>query len=181
MNEMLKKLLAALSLQETATEAEALAAVAALKTNVATLTAQIDTPDPTKFAPMATLTALQGENAGLQTKVAALQAELDGGKLDRLISDAKAAGKITPATEPMMREIGKKDFAALSALIDASTPVVKPGETQTGGKGQGGDTDLQDGNAIAQAALSYQTEQAAKGITVSTVQAVAHVTKQKGA
>jgi hypothetical protein len=35
MNDLLKKLLAALGLQETATEAEALAAVAALKTNVA--------------------------------------------------------------------------------------------------------------------------------------------------
>lgn len=137
MNEMLKRLLAALGLQETATEAEALSAVAALKTNVAALTAQVATPDPAKFVPMATLTALQGENAGLASKVAALQAELDGGKLDKLIEDAKAAGKITPATEPTMREIGKKDFAALSALIDASTPVVKPNETQTGGKGGG--------------------------------------------
>lgn len=183
MNEMLKKLLAALGLQETATEAEALSAVAALKTNVAALTAQVaevNSPDPAKFVPIATLTALQGENAGLQTKVAALQAELDGGKLDKLINDAKAAGKITPATEPLMRDIGKKDFAALSKLIDASTPVVKPGQTQTGGQGQEGG-EMKDGNAIAQAALTYQTEQAAKGITVTTVQAVAHVTKQKGA
>lgn len=73
----------------------------------------------------------------LQTKVAALQAEIDGGKLDALIDAAKAVGKITPATEPMMREIGKKDFAALSALIDASTPVVTPGQTQSGGKAGG--------------------------------------------
>lgn len=137
MNEMLKKLLAALSLQETATEAEALSAVAALKTNVASLTAQAAAPDPAKFAPIATLTALQGENAGLQTKLAALQAEVDGGKLDTLINAAKAAGKITPATEPLMREIGKKDYAALSALIDASTPVVTPGRTQSGGQGGG--------------------------------------------
>lgn len=137
MNEMLKKLLAALSLQETATEAEALSAVAALKTNVASLTAQAAAPDPAKFAPIATLTALQGENAGLQTKLAALQAEVDGGKLDTLINAAKAAGKITPATEPLMREIGKKDYAALSALIDASTPVVPPGRTQSGGQGGG--------------------------------------------
>ena len=141
MNETLKKLLAAIGLQETATEAEALSAVAALRNNVASLAAQVaevNSPDPAKFVPIATLTALQGENAGLQTKMAALQAEVDGGKLDTLINDAKAAGKITPATEPTMREIGKKDFAALSALIEASTPVVKPGETQTGGKGGGG-------------------------------------------
>lgn len=157
MNEMLKRLLAALGLQETATEAEALSAVAALKTNVAALTAQVATPDPAKFVPMATLTALQGENAGLASKVAALQAELDGGKLDKLIEDAKAAGKITPATEPTMREIGKKDFAALSALIDASTPVVKPNETQTGGKG----------GAEGTAALSAEQKQviAALGMT----------------
>ena len=137
MNELLKKLLAALGLQESATEVEALSAVAALKTNVAALSAQVAAPDPSRFAPIATLTALQGENAGLQTKLASLQAEIDGGKLDTLISAAKAAGKITPATEPLMREIGKKDFAALSALIDASTPVVTPGQTQSGGKAGG--------------------------------------------
>ena len=157
--ELLKKLLAALGLQETATETEALSAVAALKTNVASLTAQVTAPDPTKFAPIATLSALQGENADLQTKVAALQAEIDGGKLDTLIDEAKAAGKITPATEPLMREIGKKDFAALSALLDASTPVVKPGGTQTGGKGPEGGTT---------AALSAEQKQvvAALGLTV---------------
>ena len=140
MNELLKKLLAALGLQESATEVEALSAVAALKTNVAALSAQVAAPDPARFAPIATLTALQGENAGLQTKLASLQAEIDGGKLDTLIDAAKAAGKITPATEPLMRKIGKKDFAALSALIDASTPVVTPGQTQSGGKGGGDGT-----------------------------------------
>ena len=139
MNEMLKRLLAALGLQETATEAEALSAVAALKTNVAALTAQVATPDPAKFVPMATLTALQGENAGLASKVAALQAELDGGKVNALIDQGKADGKIPPAMEDWARDLGKKDLAALSAYLDKAPSVIKPGTTQTGGKSGGGE------------------------------------------
>ena len=157
--DLLKKLLAALGLQESATEAEALSAVADLKTNVVALTAQAATPDPAKFAPIATLTSLQGENANLQTQIVALQAEISGGKLDKIIADGKAAGKITPATEPHLREVGKKDLAALSALLDASVAVVKPGETQSGGQaGAGG---------AGTAALSAEQKQviAALGLT----------------
>lgn len=138
--DLLKKLLAALGLQETATETEALAAVAGLKTNVAALTAQVATPDPAKFVPIATLTALQGEHAGLQTKLVALQAEVDGGKLDKIVADGLAAGKITPATESAMREIGKQSLAQLSSLLEKLPAVAKPGETQTGGAGAGGGT-----------------------------------------
>lgn len=132
--ELLKKLLAALGLQESATEDEALSAVAALKTHVATLSAQAAQPDPAKFAPIATLTALQGENATLQTQLVALQAEVDGGKLEQVIADGKAAGKITPATEPWARDLGKANLASLTAFIASAPVVVKPGETQTGGK-----------------------------------------------
>jgi phage I-like protein len=135
--DLLKQLLAVLGLQEATTEAEALSAVAALKTNVAALSAQVTAPDPSKFAPIATLTALQGENSGLQTQVAALTAQLNDGKLDKVIEDGKAAGKITPATEAWAREHGKKDLASLSAWIQVAPVVVKPGETQSGGKGNG--------------------------------------------
>lgn len=143
MNELLKKLLAALGLQETATEAEALSAVAGLKTNVASLSAQVAAPDPAKFVPIATLSALQGEHATLQGQLAALSAELNGGKLDKVVADGLAAGKLTPATEAWARDLGKKDIAALSAFIAAAPVVVKPGETQTNGQGgQGGNDAL---------------------------------------
>lgn len=174
MNELLKKLLAALGLQETATEAEALAAMDALKTNVTALTAQVAAPDPAKFVPIATLTALQGEKNELQTKFAALQAEVDTGKLDKVIGDAKAAGKLTPATEAWARDLGKKDLAALTSFIDAAPVVVKPGNTQTGGNGKGG-TDVDDPLALAAAARQYQDEESAAGRSVSIEAAVAHV------
>lgn len=133
--ELLKKLLAALGLQETATETEALSAVAALKTNVASLAAQVTAPDPTKFAPIATLSALQTDYAALQGKYVALQAEVDGGKVEALIDQGKADGKIPPAMESWARDLGKKDLAALSAYLEKAPPVVKPGATQTGGQG----------------------------------------------
>lgn len=135
MPEMLKKLLVALGLQETATETEALSAVAGLKSDVVALSAQVATPDPAKFVPVATLTALQGENAGLQTKLATLQAEVDGGKLDKVIADAKAAGKITPATEAWARDLGKTNLASLTAFVESAPVIIKPGETQSGGGG----------------------------------------------
>lgn len=140
MNELLKKLLAALGLQETATEAEALSAVANLKTNVASLSAQVAAPDPAKFVPIATLSALQGEHAELQGKMAALQAEVSGGKLDKIIADGLAAGKLTPATEAWARDLGKANLAQLSAFIEAAPVIAKPGETQSGGAGNGSGT-----------------------------------------
>jgi len=140
MNELLKKLLAALGLQETATEAEALSAVTGLKTNVATLSAQVAAPDPSKFVPVATLSALQGEYAALQGKLVALDAEVNGGKLDKVVADGLAAGKLTPATEGWARDLGGKDLASLTAYLSAAPVIVKPGETQTQGaqaEGQG--------------------------------------------
>lgn len=131
---LLQKLLAAIGLQETATEAEALAAVANLKTNVATLTAQAVAPDPARFVPVATLSALQGEHASLQEKFVALQAEIDAGKLDQVIADGKAAGKLTPATEAWARDLGKKDLASLSAYLESAPVVCKPGSIQSDGQ-----------------------------------------------
>lgn len=180
MNELLKKLLAALGLQESATDAEALSAVASLQTNVAALSARVDKPDPAMFVPVATLSALQGENAGLQGKLAALAAEVDGGKLEKIVVDGLAAGKLTPATEPWARDLGKKDIAALSAFIAAAPVVVALGTTQTGGAKPAGGLGADDSKTIAQAALQYQADQSKVGINISTVQAVAHVSK-KGA
>lgn len=147
--DLLNKLLAALGLAATATEAEALAAVASLKTNVAALSAQVGAPDPAKFVPIATLSALQGEHAQLQGQLAALSAEVNGGKLDKVIADGLAAGKLTPATEAWARDLGKSNLVQLSAFIAAAPVVVKPGETQTSGHG-----DPAKGDALTAAELA---------------------------
>lgn len=135
--DFLKKLLASLGLAESATEAEALAAVASMKTNVVTLSAQVSAPDPARFVPVATLSALQTEHAQLQGKLVALQGEVDGGKLEKIVADGLAIGKLTPATESWARELGKSNLASLSAYLATAPVVIQPGKTQTGDQGGG--------------------------------------------
>jgi phage I-like protein len=134
MNETLKKLLAALGVAESADEAVALAAVQALKTNVAALSAQVAQPDPARYVPIAALSALQAEHVGLQNKFAALSAQVHTAALEQVIADGLAAGKLTPALEPWARQLGGKDLAALSAYIAAAPAGIVPGATQTGGQ-----------------------------------------------
>ena len=117
-------LAAAKTLQET---------LAGLQTNVAALTARADSPDPGKFAPIATLTALQSEHAALQGQLAALSAKAAAAELDQVIETARTAGKITPALESWARTYGSKDLAGLTAYL-ASAPIIAPPGTQTGGK-----------------------------------------------
>jgi hypothetical protein len=54
------------------------------------------------------------------------------------------------------------------------------GKSPAGGSG-GRQLDTTDAKAVAEAALSYQTQQAQAGITVDTVAAVAHVLTTTGA
>lgn len=188
---LLAKLVASLGLPPQTDEDGALVAVSSLKADagaidqlnakVATLTAQVSAPDPAKFVPVATLTALQGEHTALQGQLAALSAEVSGSKLDKIIADGLAAGKLTPATESWARDLGKKDVAALTSFLTAASVVVTPGKTQTDGKKPEGQLDVDDSQAVANAALTYQVEQAGKGISISTVAAVAHVSKMKEA
>lgn len=106
--------------------------------HIVALAAKVAAPDPAQFVPIATLTALQGENANLQTQLAALQGQVDGGNLEQVIAAAKTAGKITPATEAWARDLGKSNLASLTAFIESAPVIVKPGQTQSGGSGPGG-------------------------------------------
>lgn len=130
----MKELLKALGLPETATEAEALAALSALRaSHTAALTAAA-VPDVTKYAPIATLSAVQGELAAANTKLAALTAAQAAAEVDAVVTEALTAGKLTPATKDWATGLGKSDLAALKAFIAAAPVVVTPGETQTGGQ-----------------------------------------------
>jgi phage I-like protein len=131
---ILKKLLAALGLQETATEAEALSAVEALKTNVAMLSAQVAAPDPAKYAPLAALSALQTENAQVKGQLAALTGEIAAAKVAKQVAEALAAGKLTPAMEGWAKTLGAANPTALSAFLDAAPVVVDLGAKQSDGK-----------------------------------------------
>jgi len=136
----MKALLAALGLSETATEAEALAALAALKTvhtgELAALSASFasKTPDPARYVEIATLSAVRGELAAATTELAALKAEKHAAAVDAVVAAALAAGKLTPAMEGWAKSLGNSDLAALNGYIETAPVVVKPGETQTGTK-----------------------------------------------
>lgn len=139
----MKALFAALGLPETATEAEALAALNALKTahtgELAALRAKpAEAPDPARYVEVATLTAVRGELVTATTELAALKAEKHDAEVDKVVQAALSAGKLTPATEKWARDLGKSDLAALKSYVEAAPVVVKPGETQSGGKGGDG-------------------------------------------
>lgn len=142
MPEILKKLLAQLGLQETATEAEALGAVTALKAN-ADKTATLETevaalkstaPDPAKFVPAETVMVLQ-------TQVASLTAQIHGGQMEQMIKSGLQDGRILPAMEAWARDLGKQDLAQLKGYLDNASPVAALNGTQTGGIFTGGGKD----------------------------------------
>ncbi len=178
MPDTLKKILAALGLSETADEAAALAAVQALQTNVAALTARLDSPpDPARYVPIASLNAVQAEHAATRTRLAELSAQVRAAELEKVLEAGQAAGKLTPALLGWAREYGTQNLAGLSAYLKDATVVCPPGQTQTGGRSAAASTAAPTGESIAKAALAYQAEQAAAGRCLTTLQAVQHVTQ----
>jgi len=139
MNETLKKLLAALGLADTTTEADAISAVAALQaqaagaeTRIATLTAQAaQMPDPAKYVPMAT-------HSQTQNALAALTAQFEQSERDTLMEVALSDGRILAAQDAYWRA---QPVAALKAYLDVAQPVAALSGTQTGGKQPGGKPD----------------------------------------
>jgi len=120
--EPMDKLLAALGLAITASEAEALAALAALTdAKAAALTAQ---PDPAKYAPAETVLALQGQ-------IATLTAQIEAAEITDLIEVGLSDGRILPSLETWARSLNK---AALKGFLDHAQPIAALTTTQTGGK-----------------------------------------------
>ena len=131
---MLAKLIAALGLPAESTEDQVIAACSALKTTaadsetrIAALTAQVGTPDPAKFVPVAVMQDLQG-------RVAALTSELNGHKVADIVDVALADGRLLPAQESWARELGKTNLAALTQYLETSPKIAALSGTQTGGK-----------------------------------------------
>ena len=143
-NETLKKLLAAIGLAEDAGEADAMAAVAALKakaesadgltTQIAALKAQH--PDPAKYVAVETMQSLQSQ-------VAALTARLNDGEVGEVVEAALAAGKLLPAQKEWAVELGKSNLAALKSYVEKTPAIAALTGTQTGDKDPGA------GNGVA--------------------------------
>lgn len=125
--------------------------------------------DPAKHIPL-------DEHTKLTAELAVLKATGDKAEHERLMTAALNDALILPPNEAYWRG---QPLAALQAFLKEAKPLAALKGTQTGGTppAGGGDLDVKDSNAIAQAALKYQQEQAQAGVTVSTAAAVAHVTK----
>jgi phage I-like protein len=116
----------------TANRAELQTQVAALTTETAALKTQ--SPDPAKFVPVETVTALQ-------TQVAQLSTRLNQSEVDDVINAAKASGKLLPAMETWARDLGKSDLAALKTYIEKNPAIAALTGNQTGGREPDGRTD----------------------------------------
>lgn len=159
-----------------ATAAAGFSVAALIKTQadkITALTAAVNNPDPSRFVPIATMKALQDE-------VVALRAEKIKYEVDDLVEVALSDGRLLPAQEEWARNVGMKDIESLKEYIGTAQPVAALKSTQTGGNPPDSNdvVDLQNPDAIARAALTYQAEQAKAGITITTPQAVRHISKQ---
>ncbi len=153
-NETLKKLLAALGLADTADEAEAMSAVAALvkkakaaEDKVAALAAQ--KPDPAKFVAVETMQALQGQ-------VAALTTQVNGEKVAQTVEAALTAGKLLPAQKEWALDLGKTNLAALTSYLEKTPAIMALAGTQTGGAAPAGASAAQAACSAGEAAVFKQ-------------------------
>lgn len=146
MKELLAALRLLLNLPETATEAQALAALSALATKVgATAAAGVDlsallderdtriaaltsaAPDPAKYVPIETMTALRQQ-------IATLTHQSQQGQLETVITAALSDGRLLPAQESWARDLGKANFAQLTQYLQTAEPIAALRTTQTGGR-----------------------------------------------
>lgn len=148
---LLAALISGLALKAEATEADVIAAVAALKAQVAAPKVPEVLATSLKLKPEADMTAactavaalVATESsatqtiAALQAQIATLQATAAGDEVASLVERALADGKLLPAQKDWAMSLGRKDVAALKGFI-GSAPTLAPGATQTQGDPTGG-------------------------------------------
>lgn len=180
---LLAALIAGLGLKAETTEAEAIAAVAALKAQVGAPPA-VPTALATslKLAAGADMTAacsavaaLVATEASATTTIAALQGEIatlkaknSGDEVVTAVDKALADGKLLPAQKDWALSLGRKDMAALTGFI-ASAPVLAPGSTQTKGDPSGQNTE----------ALTAQQSEVFAAFGIKAEDAKKHLAAQK--
>lgn len=152
---MHKDLLAQLGLAETASAVEALAALAA------------------NYVPKAqheaTLLSLATAEKQIQDAADAAQAA----RCATLIDDAVKSGKIAPAAKDQYLALAKGNYDGTKAAIEAMPVLLRAGESQNGGADV--TAGASDAVTLGARARAYMDEQAAKGISVTATEAVAHV------
>lgn len=105
----LKKLLLALGLAETATIEQALNAISALKTDLATALNRAETPSLDKFVPRADYDAAIGRATNAEQKIKNQEKAALETAINAEIDAALKAGKITPATKDFYTAMCRQD------------------------------------------------------------------------
>lgn len=157
MDELLERLRWMLNLPITATPEEIMAELDKLKAQiagegeaaasfempglVAVLTAKDDAlaaaldaaPDPAKYAPVATLAAMQAQVAELTEQVHQLGVSGQSAEIEGLITAALADGRLPKAMEPWGRDLAAKNPTAFKDYLSKAKPVAALSAMQTGG------------------------------------------------
>lgn len=138
--------------------------------HVAALSARATQPDPALYVPV-------DVHQKVTNDFAALSQQVRTDKVGALVTAALADTRLLPAQEAWARELGMADIAKLEGFLATAQPIAALSRMQTELTPVAQPTNASGDPAakLATAALSYQTEQAAKGITVTTAQAVRHV------
>lgn len=115
---------------------EALAKIAALEAENAQLQSRntelsAAQPDPAKFAPIETLSAVQAELSALRMKDQERE-------INDLVAPALADGRLLPAQETWARSLGKTNISALQEFLSNAVAIPALKGMQTGGQHQGG-------------------------------------------
>ncbi len=154
------KLVEAVGLKADAKPADIDTAIAALSTS----------PDPAKFVPIASVTALQ-----TQVK------ELKDGQLERDANDAVLTaikdGKLAPALKDWALDLFKKDKTQFAAFT-ANAPVLTEPQLKTPKRDTDG-VDVTNPVALSAAATAYKKKMADAGTEIDYVTAVRHVQEGK--
>ena len=146
MNEALKLMLAMLGLPETTTEADAVAALNSVQSQLGDVKLQDALPDrlvalnaalipdPAKFVPVETMQQMQTQLVALTAQVQGFQAENN----QAVIAAALADGRLLPAQKAWAESLATTNMTALNQFLGTAQPLAALTQQQTNGKEQPG-------------------------------------------
>lgn len=100
---------------------------------IAALTAQAAAPDPARFVPVATVTALSAELAETKGRLAGLEAQTGQAALRADMDAALTDGRLPKALEPWAGELLTANPQALKDYLATARPIAALSAMQTGG------------------------------------------------
>ncbi|MCK3654907.1 hypothetical protein A4G19_03725 [Pasteurellaceae bacterium Macca] len=122
-----------------------------------------DNPDPTKFVALS-------EMKQVQDQLTALQAQVQGDKVEQMVAVALSEGKLLPSQKEWAVKLGKQNLVALSDYLSVAVANPALNGTQSGGK---------DPNTDKGVALSAEQVVAAKALGMTEVEYAALIKEDK--